>query len=61
MTRSAPARPPGSADGLTTKGRATRARILEAAAGLVFLHGVTRTGIEDMQREAGVSASQLYH
>ena len=46
---------------LTPKGEATRARIVEAASGLVFLHGVTRTGVEDVQREAGVSASQLYH
>ena len=46
---------------LTAKGEATRARIVEAASGLVFAHGVTRTGVEDVQREAGVSASQLYH
>lgn len=46
---------------LTAKGEATRARIVEAAAGLVFAHGVTRTGVEDIQREARVSASQLYH
>ncbi|MFD1722806.1 TetR/AcrR family transcriptional regulator [Amnibacterium endophyticum] len=46
---------------LTAKGEATRSRIVEAAAGLVLLHGITRTGIEDVQREAGVSASQLYH
>ena len=46
---------------LTAKGEATRARIVEAASALVFLHGVTRTGVEDVQREAGVSASQLYH
>jgi len=46
---------------LTAKGEATRARIVEAASALVFAHGVTRTGIEDIQREAGVSASQLYH
>jgi AcrR family transcriptional regulator len=46
---------------LTAKGRATRARIVEAAAGLVFAHGVARTGIDDVRREAGVSASQLYH
>ncbi|GAA3550391.1 TetR/AcrR family transcriptional regulator [Microlunatus spumicola] len=46
---------------LTAKGEATRARIVEAASALVFAHGVTRTGVEDVQREAGVSASQLYH
>ena len=53
-SRSAPRR-------LTAKGEATRARIVEAASALVFAHGVTRTGVEDVQREAGVSASQLYH
>ena len=45
----------------TAKGFATRARIISAAAELVFAHGVARTGIEDVQRRAGVSASQLYH
>lgn len=46
---------------LTAKGEATRARIVEAASALVFAHGVSRTGVEDVQRAAGVSASQLYH
>ena len=27
----------------------------------MFAHGVARTGIEDVQQQAGVSASQLYH
>jgi TetR/AcrR family transcriptional repressor of nem operon len=45
----------------TAKGLATRARIISAAAELVFAHGVARTAIEDVQRRAGVSASQLYH
>ncbi|SDU93733.1 DNA-binding transcriptional regulator, AcrR family [Microlunatus sagamiharensis] len=52
---------PGSTRRLTAKGEATRARIVDAASSLVFAHGVTRTGVEDIQREAGVSASQLYH
>lgn len=46
---------------LTAKGRATRARIVDAASQLVFAHGVSRTSVEDVQRTAGVSASQLYH
>ena len=46
---------------LTAKGRATRARIVAAAADLVFAHGVARTGIDDVRHAAGVSASQLYH
>lgn len=42
---------------LTAKGRATRARIVGAAADLVFAQGVARTRVEDVQRRAGVSAS----
>lgn len=45
----------------TAKGLATRNRIIAAAAELVFAHGVARTGIEDVQQQAGVSASQMYH
>jgi TetR/AcrR family transcriptional repressor of nem operon len=45
----------------TAKGMATRTRIISAAAELVFAHGVARTGIEDVQQQAGVSASQMYH
>ncbi|WP_245607114.1 TetR/AcrR family transcriptional regulator [Pseudonocardia spinosispora] len=51
------AEPPG----LTRKGRATRARIVEAAARLMFENGVTRTSIDDVRQAAGVSSSQLYH
>jgi len=46
---------------LTAKGKATRGRIVDAAAELMFAHGVARTGVEDVQKRAGVSASQLYH
>ena len=60
MTTTTTSRGPGQRR-LTAKGEATRARVVEAASGLVFAHGVTRTGVEDVQREAGVSASQLYH
>jgi TetR/AcrR family transcriptional regulator, transcriptional repressor for nem operon len=45
----------------TAKGTLTRSRIIEAASELVFARGVARTGIEDVQLRAGVSASQLYH
>lgn len=48
-------------DGLTPKGRATRSRIVEAAADLMFRHGVSRTSTEDVLTGAGVSNSQLYH
>jgi TetR/AcrR family transcriptional regulator, transcriptional repressor for nem operon len=46
---------------LTPKGRATRDRIVAAAASLMFEHGVAATSTEDVQRAAGVGASQMYH
>jgi TetR/AcrR family transcriptional regulator, transcriptional repressor for nem operon len=46
---------------LTPKGRATRARVLEIAAHLMFERGVADTSIEDVKKAAGVSASQIYH
>ncbi len=48
-------------DGLTAKGRATRARILAAAADLVLRRGVAATQIDDIRRAAGVSGSQMTH
>jgi len=45
----------------TAKGLATRARIVAAAAELVFDIGVAATAVEDVQKKAGVSGSQLYH
>jgi TetR/AcrR family transcriptional repressor of nem operon len=46
---------------LTRKGQATRQRIVDAAADLIFEQGVTRTTIEDVRAAADVSSSQLYH
>jgi TetR/AcrR family transcriptional regulator, transcriptional repressor for nem operon len=46
---------------LTTKGQATRDRIVAAAAALMFERGVAGTSTEDLQTEAGVSPSQIYH
>lgn len=46
---------------LTPKGRATRTRIVETAAQLMFERGVGGTSVEDVLHAAGVSASQLYH
>ncbi|ANS77345.1 TetR family transcriptional regulator [Paenibacillus yonginensis] len=46
---------------LTKKGKETRARIVAAAAKLMFERGVAGTSVEDVQQEAGVSSSQLYH
>jgi len=46
---------------LTRKGQATRDRIVAAASQLVFERGVASTSVDDVQKAAGVSASQLYH
>ena len=46
---------------LTRKGAATRARIVDAAAELIFQQGVARTTVEEVRDGAGVSSSQLYH
>jgi len=49
---------PGS---LTARGAATRSRIVEAAANLIYAHGVERTSLDDVMAASGVSKSQLYH
>lgn len=46
---------------LTARGAATRSRIVEAAADLIYAHGVERTSLDDVMAESGVSKSQLYH
>jgi TetR/AcrR family transcriptional regulator, transcriptional repressor for nem operon len=46
---------------ITRKGRATRDRIVGAAAALMYERGVAGTSTEDVQAAAGVSASQVYH
>jgi AcrR family transcriptional regulator len=46
---------------LTRKGAATRARIVDAAAELIYRQGVARTTIEEVRDGAHVSSSQLYH
>jgi len=46
---------------LTRKGRATRDRIVASAASLMFERGVAGTTTEDVQKAAGVGASQMYH
>jgi AcrR family transcriptional regulator len=45
----------------TEKGRATRRRILQAAATLIADRGAGAVSLEDVEREAGVGRSQLYH
>ena len=46
---------------LTARGAAARARIVEAAADLIYVHGVERTSLDDVMAASGVSKSQLYH
>jgi TetR/AcrR family transcriptional regulator, transcriptional repressor for nem operon len=46
---------------LTTKGERTRARIIDAAAGLIYERGVAGTTLEDIRASAEVSGSQLQH
>ncbi|GJG85907.1 transcriptional regulator [Gemmatimonadetes bacterium T265] len=46
---------------LTRKGARTRARIVDAAARLVYERGVAGTTVEDVRAAAEVSGSQLYH
>lgn len=58
MERTARAREPQK---LTGKGQATRARILEQAAKLIYADGVHATNNEQVRRAAGVSGSQLAH
>jgi AcrR family transcriptional regulator len=45
----------------TRKGRATRDRIVAAAADLMYLHGVAGTSTPAVRDAAGVSSSQIYH
>jgi TetR/AcrR family transcriptional repressor of nem operon len=45
----------------TSKGQATRARIVDAAAALVFEDGVARTSLDDVGAAARVGKSQIYH
>ncbi|OBI11086.1 TetR family transcriptional regulator [Mycobacterium sp. E2327] len=46
---------------MTRKGIATRARIIDAAARLMFERGVANTSIEQVRRRAGVGGSQISH
>jgi AcrR family transcriptional regulator len=46
---------------LTPKGQATRERILECAADLIYRHGVQGASNDALRRAAGVSGSQLSH
>jgi TetR/AcrR family transcriptional repressor of nem operon len=45
----------------TRKGLATRSRIVEATAELMFEHGVAGTSIDEVRQRAAVSGSQIAH
>jgi TetR/AcrR family transcriptional repressor of nem operon len=46
---------------ITSKGQATKNRIIEAAAALIGRFGVAGTSADDVRKSAGVSGSQLSH
>lgn len=46
---------------LTARGEATRARIVAAAADLMFARGVAGTSLDDVMERSATSKSQLYH
>ncbi|WP_327596843.1 TetR/AcrR family transcriptional regulator [Streptomyces chartreusis] len=46
---------------LTARGAKTRARIVAAAADLMYVKGVGNTTLDDVLAASGVSKSQLYH
>ena len=50
-----------SASRFTSKGLATRARIVDVAARLMFERGVANTSIDQVRRTAGVGGSQISH
>ena len=45
----------------TARGAATRGRIVEAAADLVYRRGASATSLEDIMEASATSKSQLYH
>jgi len=51
----------GSERRLTTRGAATRRRIVTAAADLATKRGVGETSLDDVMEASGASKSQLYH
>jgi TetR/AcrR family transcriptional regulator, transcriptional repressor for nem operon len=52
---------PDDASRFTRKGRATRARIVDVAAKLMFQRGVAGTSIDEVRNTAAVSGSQISH
>ena len=56
-----PANRKSASRSFTARGAATRSRIVEAAADLIYAHGVERTSLDEVMAVSGVSKSQLYH
>jgi len=56
-----PASAPVDGSVLTTRGRATRDRIVAAAAALIHEHGVAGTSLDEVREATATSKSQLYH
>jgi AcrR family transcriptional regulator len=52
---------PSTAKRLTARGAKTRARIVAAAAELMYVRGVGATTLDEVVAASGVSKSQLYH
>jgi AcrR family transcriptional regulator len=52
---------PAAARRLTRKGMATRERIVDDAAELMYEHGVRNTTLDDVRKKSGASGSQLSH
>ena len=52
---------PSPARQLTARGAATRARIVDAAATLVYERGIAGTSLDEVMAASGTSKSQLYH
>jgi len=52
---------PTPARRLTARGAATRARIVDAAASLVYERGIAGTSLDEVMAATGTSKSQLYH
>lgn len=46
---------------LTPRGAATRSRVIEAAADLIYAQGAEGTSLDEVMAACGVSKSQLYH
>src|SRR3974390_2526442 len=56
-----PANEEAESRSLTARGAAPRSRMVEAAADLIYAHGVDRTSLDEVMAASGVSKSQLYH